>query len=64
MEVKQLPNTLAEAALKFCNENLQFTLKLSIHGSITVVTDIETSVGFFSKKIPETESKFCVQYTY
>ena len=41
---------LSEAALEFCQKNLSILRHLSVHGSITTVTDHETTISYYSRE--------------
>ena len=57
MEVMDLTDALSEVALQFCKGSLRYLEHLSIHGSISLITDTSTNIGFFTRKIPEKNSK-------
>ena len=51
MGIKDLPDHVSAAVFKFCQENLEYSGHLSVHGSITVVADTETTITLISKKL-------------
>ena len=51
MGIKDLPDHVSAAVLQFCQENLEYSGHLSVHGSITVVADTETTITLISKKL-------------
>ena len=53
---EDLPDALSDVVLKFCQENIKYTGHLSVHGSVTVIADITTTVSFFSKTLPQEHS--------
>ena len=53
MDSKDLPEALSAAVLQFCQDHVQYTGHLSVHGSITLIADSTTTIGFFSKALPE-----------
>ena len=51
MGIKDLPDHVSAAVLQFCQENLEYSGHLSVHGSITVVADTETTITLISKNL-------------
>ena len=55
MELPDVPQQLSAAVLKFCQDNIDCGGRLSVHGNLTVITQHQTIVTFFSKKLPPKE---------
>ena len=58
MTTNNLPANLSAAVLQFCQENIDYTGHLSIHGNVTVIADLVTTVAFFSKNLCSDEGDY------
>ena len=62
MEVSDVSTSLSEAALGFCTKHVHVSSHLSIHGSIAMVTDYETSIGFYSRECHNVKGRYMKKY--
>ena len=51
MDLKDVGDDLSSAVLAFCENNIDYSGQLSVHGNITIVTDSNTAIAFFSKNL-------------
>ena len=62
MDVSGVSTSVSEAALEFCTKHVHVSSHLSIHGSITMVTDYETSIGFYSRDCHNVKGRYMKKY--
>ena len=49
MELRSLLDAITDHALEYCREKVHYSEQLSLHGSVTAITDGATVIDFFSR---------------